>query len=287
MRRLSIVALAAIALMPVAWSQAAPNVLQNPGFELDAVLDAEPNPTVTPWTTFGNSSTASANGSPVRSGIGSLRLEGVGGYSVPGAYQFYPASPGQLWNLQGYVRTEDPQLEGDNRGLLKIVFRDEAMDLEPGSITIGTADAQPFPGILSAPQLTSASPEDTWVFVQAQGVAPETAVEVRFFALFVDGAGAGVNFFDDLRASLAGDFDADFDVDSDDFTVWKAAYGATDAGDSDGDSDSDGSDFLLWQRFFAAPVGGAGAVPEPASAALLAAALALVVHRRPRGRARQ
>jgi hypothetical protein len=81
-------------------------------------------------------------------------------------------------------------------------------------------------------------------------------------------------YFDDFLAELAddepvpGDFNGDLDVDGEDLTVWKAAFGQTAAGDAEGDSDSDGTDFLVWQRSLAGAAAIA-AVPEPASAGLI------------------
>jgi T5SS/PEP-CTERM-associated repeat protein len=77
---------------------------------------------------------------------------------------------------------------------------------------------------------------------------------------------------------LAADFDKDGDVDSQDLTIWKGAFGATALGDANGDAKTDGADYLVWQRqygkFPAATA--ATAVPEPAAVllALLAAPLA-------------
>lgn len=51
---------------------------------------------------------------------------------------------------------------------------------------------------------------------------------------------------------IPGDFDADGNVDADDFNAWKTGYGTQAGatlsnGDADGDGDVDGSDFLVWQ----------------------------------------
>jgi hypothetical protein len=68
---------------------------------------------------------------------------------------------------------------------------------------------------------------------------------------------------------LAGDFDADGDVDGGDFVAWQSSFplasgAARSEGDADGDGDVDGADFVAWQTNF--PVSGPGAtnaVPEP------------------------
>ena len=63
-----------------------------------------------------------------------------------------------------------------------------------------------------------------------------------------------------------GDFDADGDVDGDDFLRWQASFGNDSGGDADFDGDTDGDDFLIWQSNFGSANGAAGsaAVPEPA-----------------------
>ena len=83
---------------------------------------------------------------------------------------------------------------------------------------------------------------------------------------------------------IPGDFDDDQQVDGDDLTIWKGAFGGAGA-DADGDGDSDGADFLIWQRNFGTGVPTAvvaGAVPEPSTAllALMGVAGAMRISRR-------
>ena len=192
--------LAAIIGALVAGNQAAAaNVLANPGFEANAVFGAAPVLGATGWSTFGNARTASANLDPVRTGIGSLRLAGSGNFSVPGADQTFPASPGQVWDLQGYMLTPATLPANATFGLLKIVWNNGTSDLPPGPINIGQAGPAANPGIESLPFLNSASTPNTWQFTEAQGVAPPGTVQVSFFALFVDQS-AGTGYFDDLQA---------------------------------------------------------------------------------------
>ena len=81
------------------------------------------------------------------------------------------------------------------------------------------------------------------------------------------------------RDLVLGDYNYDYQVDSDDLTKWEADFSTSvfDAGsDADGDSNGqvDGTDFLLWQRGLsgnASSVQAASAsVPEPSTATLLA-----------------
>ena len=81
-------------------------------------------------------------------------------------------------------------------------------------------------------------------------------------------------------APLVGDFDGDGDVDGVDLSHptlgWRTRFSA----------DLDGDDFLDWQRNLSPPAGtrAVGAVPEPATAALLAAPAAIGLWRRGRRR---
>jgi hypothetical protein len=89
--------------------------------------------------------------------------------------------------------------------------------------------------------------------------------------------------------SRLGDFDLDRDVDNADLATLKAGFGTATtyaAGDADFDGDVDGGDFLVWQRNVGGPNAAAGvaagAVPEPAAAALALSALVLAPRRRRR-----
>jgi hypothetical protein len=78
-----------------------------------------------------------------------------------------------------------------------------------------------------------------------------------------------------LSVTFGADFDEDGDVDGDDLANWKSGYGAAGMathgqGDANGDRTVDGADFLLWQRQVGLHVAVAAAVPEPATASLVA-----------------
>ena len=76
----------------------------------------------------------------------------------------------------------------------------------------------------------------------------------------------GVQF--SITAIIAGDFDQDGDVDTDDLSQWQDDYGVNGNSDADGDGDTDANDFLIWQRNFGIGLPAsaqAQAVPEPGS----------------------
>ena len=166
------------------------NLLANPGFESG----------VDNWITFNGAAAATV---PVRSGTGSLVLDGAGGnFSVPGAFQTFPVMPGEVVNMQGYLLTPDALPEDVTFGLFKIVFSDGTNDLVPvddGNLigVINTAN----PGIESQPFLNAAATPNEWMWSVAQGTAPEGAVSASFFALNVNQSGA-VIYADDLQASI-------------------------------------------------------------------------------------
>lgn len=173
------------------------NVLVNSGFESNAVLDAPNTATISGWGSFGTAQTASANGKPTHTGIGSLELTAATG-GDSGVFQSFTASAGDIWNLQGFMRKAT--INGSSFGLLKIVWLGGTTVLEPGIVDLGRSDPDMAnPGIQALPLLDSmASPTD-WTFAQAQGVAPIGTTEVRLFALFVGANGDGAAYFDDLR----------------------------------------------------------------------------------------
>ncbi len=87
--------------------------------------------------------------------------------------------------------------------------------------------------------------------------------------------------------SIPGDFDADNDVDGVDFGLWQAGYPTASGaslinGDADADGDVDGVDFGIWQANYPTNVGGATAIPEPATICLLALAGTVLLARRRR-----
>jgi hypothetical protein len=114
--------------------------------------------------------------------------------------------------------------------------------------------------------------------------------------LYIAYLGSGQVYRITTNQLLKGDFDADGDVDSDDYTRWRAGFGGANpnpAADGNGNSIFDAADYVAWRKNLGASVhAGAGAsqggaVPEPSAAAFCLVALAASVgfaqsHRRRR-----
>ena len=86
------------------------------------------------------------------------------------------------------------------------------------------------------------------------------------------------------NALLAGDYNADGEVDETDYTVWKASFGSTSALAADGNGNGvvDAADYTVWRNHLGTSVhtgsgvGTVSPVPEPASAAIFAQLLGLL-----------
>ena len=151
------------------------------------------------------SATIGAPGIGAQSGSSAVKLELFPG--VGEVRQTLPASPGEVYNFQGFMLSE-VQLPGnfETFGLLKIVFRDSnGTDLNVVDIQVGGQNPA-FPGVESTPFLTDTNtPSTAWVFSEAQGTAPAGTVEVLFLVLNVDfGAELEAIWADNLTATVNG-----------------------------------------------------------------------------------
>jgi hypothetical protein len=92
---------------------------------------------------------------------------------------------------------------------------------------------------------------------------------------------------------LRGDFDADGDVDANDYTRWRMGFGGTNpnpASDGNGNGVFDAADYVVWRKnlgtsvFSGAGASGGGAVPEPTTTAFAVALIAGALNYSARGR---
>jgi hypothetical protein len=129
----------------------------------------------------------------------------------------------------------------------------------------GTWSVQSSPGVLGPPQPIVGGLVNGYTEFLVQG----TTLEVRMHAFNADGSYVGVLDNFTIARPIDGDFDADADVDGNDFLAWQIGFGiqsgATLAdGDGDGDGDVDGNDFLIWQGNFGSTAGGGAAATQQA-----------------------
>ena len=162
---------------------ASPNLLANPGFEAGPT-----GPGIASWITFGNVFTENVI---KRTGNNHGKLFGnfSGGFNVSGAFQSFPASPGEEYTASAYLQTPGfDQITGGNEALVKLVFRD--------------AFNNEILGVESA-KIDAASAPDQYTYYSATGIAPANAVAVEAFILFLQPAfDGGSVFFDDFSLNL-------------------------------------------------------------------------------------
>ena len=162
-----------------------PNLLANGGFEYGNAFGW------TPWKTVTNAF--------AQSGTYSLQLDAPGA-SYIAVSQSVPASPGEEFNLSGYMYTDSLLPADTTHGLFKIVFWDALdNDLQPASVSIGQLDGSSYPGAISLPMLNSSSPVGSWVFSEAQAVAPTNTVSVSFYVMNI-AQSANTMYFDAIEA---------------------------------------------------------------------------------------
>ena len=163
----------------------------------------------------------------------------------------------------------------DATGTLRLVLDQDPWDsrisFEPGiPVTLGgTLELTFAPGVIVPTQIGRPIDVFDWTGVTAtdqfQVASPYGWDLSRLYT-------TGEITLTSVPEPLRPDFDGDGDVDGVDFLTWQASYGVDAGGDADRDGDTDGDDFLLWQTLFGLGGGAArGAVPEPASVALLGA----------------
>jgi hypothetical protein len=190
--------LAVIAMATATTSMA--NLLVNPGFESDIP------PALSGWTVNASGGTIATTAAYANSGNNSLLIDSVGAgqWSSPNVYQTFAASPGQEWNLSGYMMTLQAPLPNFDPnpasfGLFKIVFRDALNnDLLPASASLGVIN-NAFPGIESLPFLNQTAINGQWIYSEAQGIAPANTTQVLLYALNVNGS-VNAMYFDDIAA---------------------------------------------------------------------------------------
>jgi hypothetical protein len=168
----------------------AANVLINPGFETGTAVGNGDVGGAPGWSAFGNTfNVSSPNPTPVgpHSGTGAEKEFGTFP-GVSGVFQTFPTTPGSAWSLSGFgLNASSDAMQADNFGTLKISFQDAGNNELLG---------------IDSNHITNATPQDQWIAMIANGVAPAGTNHVNLFALFVQPAtNGGSALFDDLSGS--------------------------------------------------------------------------------------
>ncbi len=188
MKLARLVTLLSIALA-VAVIPASANVLTNPGFE-DPVIPAGPPEYYgagAGWSSFGGGiyTVSSAVNTP-NSGDQSLKLFGG---CCSGAFQQFPANPGETWN--GGVWMKNSSLDPMGGGQIA------AVNIEWKKANGDPSDILPF---ISNGTFDASATQDVWTLQTITGPAPADAAFARLVVItgdFAPGGPGGAPFFDD------------------------------------------------------------------------------------------
>jgi hypothetical protein len=163
----------------------AQNLLSDPDFASGAGVSGG----MGGWTTF-NGAVFSSN---FTLGPTSYSMEdsGPGGYSVPGSYQYVPATPGDSYFLTGYAYIPTA-LTGASEGFLQVTFVDSTT-----TVNLGTVQTSPGNALVSTPVIASSSPTGTWIEMSETATAPAGTAYIEPFTLVLD-ANPTTVYFDDL-----------------------------------------------------------------------------------------
>jgi hypothetical protein len=170
------------------------NLLVDPGAEAQTISGSGNG--VGGWTLFNG---MAFNNTVAHSGSWSIGTTAGGGWSVPGAYQQFTASPGQQFTLSGwgYVPTvlgpEGPT--GFPWVGLQISYFNGATDL--GTVETGGAGAYSTPASKIGPGETAG----VWKFLTVTATAPAGATSVQGFAIILDPV-ATTGYLDDMNMVL-------------------------------------------------------------------------------------
>jgi hypothetical protein len=187
--------------LALAQSGIAQNLLTDPGFELGTVAP-NPNPNgVAGWASFGGAQFLTT---PLaHSGASVLDMpDNGGGYSVPGAFENFAASPGQSFTLSGWVYTPNALVTGDNDfAILQLSFFTGAPPNNYGGGTqlnvvgVNVGDPAGGGGV--------ALPQGVWTFASVTATAAAGANSVGAFVLDINADSSADFYFDDMSLTAS------------------------------------------------------------------------------------
>jgi len=179
----------------------AQNLLTDPNFDL-GIAAPNPNPTGVPgWANFGGAQFLPTG--VAMSGPNVLYTpDNGGGYSVPGSYQAFAASPGETFTLSGYIYTPNVlPTAGNDFAILQLAFFDGAPpnNYAGGNqlITFGVNVGQPAGGG------GVALPQNTWTFASITGTAPAGTASMGAYLLDINASANADFYFDNMTLTVA------------------------------------------------------------------------------------
>jgi hypothetical protein len=280
------------------------NLIVDPGFEIGTVTGNPITSYGQGWAFFGGTPYEGeptgppdnfmipAGGQPTvpHSGTWDLEMPGDGGgYSVPGAYQLFPASAGQTYTFSSWVRTPNVLVAASN-------------DFAIAQISFFTG---PFGGTGNGPAVGVnygtpgggggiALPQNTWEFGSVTATAPAGTGSVGVYLLNINHDSNAYFAFDDTSLTLSGvappapgDYNKDGHVNAADITalelaltnlsLYQSTYSVSNSDlaainniPDDSGSSLNNSKLQALENLLIAGNGSTSAVPEPSSFILLA-----------------
>jgi len=163
----------------------AANLLVDPGSE-GAVTSPTSNG-IGGWSFFNG---AGFSTDFAHSGTNANKLAGPGGFSVPGAFQQVPASPGQVFTMTGFgLQPTVPAVNANTWGALQISF------FNSSGVDIGTVETGGS-GAKVGNKVDSSSAAGVWIPLSVTATAPAGTASVEAFDLVLDATATTV-YFDD------------------------------------------------------------------------------------------
>jgi hypothetical protein len=178
---------AAMLALTIAPTQAAPNLLFDPGFESGTPAAGG----IGGWSPFNGGAFSMTY---AHSGVWSMKNAGGGGYSVPGSFQKLAALPGEAFTLTGYGFTPTA-ISGTGDGFLQISF------FSSTGTDLGTVETGGHGALVSAVDIDNASAPATWIAMSLTATAPANTAFIQPFTLVLDPTPTAV-YFDDLSLVL-------------------------------------------------------------------------------------
>jgi PEP-CTERM motif len=179
----------------------AQNLLTDPNFDL-GITAPNPNPNGVPgWASFGGA-TFLPSGLALSGPNVLYTPDNGGGYSVPGSYQVFAATPGETFTFSGYIYTPNVLTpNGNDFAILQLSFFTGAPPNNyaggTGTGTFGVNVGQPAGG--GGVPL----PQGTWTIASITGTAPAGTASLGAYILDINADPTADFYFDNMSLTVA------------------------------------------------------------------------------------